>query len=93
MLNGGNFRRRVLSPAAERVGIPGFQVNDLRHSAVSFAVQLGANVYAIQRMVGHSKLDHPSTCTANLWDDSQEQLASQLNVGSGQKHRPYPLRW
>ena len=44
----------------------GLRVNDLRHSAVSFAVAHGANVYAVQRMVGHSKPRSPSTSTGSL---------------------------
>jgi integrase len=55
-------------------------VNDLRHSAVSFAVAHGANVYAVQRMVGHSKPSITLDVYGELWDDSQEQLAGQLDA-------------
>lgn len=80
MLNGGNFRRRMFSPAVQRTGVNhGLRVNDLRHSAVSFAVAHGANVYAVQRMVGHSKPSITLDVYGELWDDSQEQLATKLD--------------
>lgn len=57
----------------------GLRVNDLRHSPVSFAVAHGANVYAVQRMVGHSKPSITLDVYGELWDDSQEQLATKLD--------------
>ena len=81
MVQGGNFRRRVLSPAAERAGLAdGLRVNDLRHSAVSFAVAHGANVYAVQKMVSHSKPSITLDVYGELWDTSQEQLAEKLDA-------------
>jgi integrase len=81
MLDGGNFRRRVFSPAAKSAGVNhGLRVNDLRHSAVSFAVEHGANVYAIQRMVGHSKSSITLDVYGELWDTSQEELAERLDT-------------
>jgi integrase len=81
MLDGGNFRSRVFGPAAEPAGLPPrLRVNDLRHSAVSFAVALGANVYAVQRMVGHSKPSITLDVYGELWDTSQEQLAEKLDA-------------
>ena len=55
-------------------------MNDLRHSAVSFAVAHGANVYAVQRMVCHSKPSITLDVYGELWDDSQETLAAQLDA-------------
>lgn len=68
-------------PSQRSAGLPaGLRVNDLRHSAVSFAVAHGANVYAVQRMVGHSKPSITLDVYGELWDDSQEQLAGQLDA-------------
>lgn len=76
----GNFRRRVFAPASVRAEVNhGLQVNDLRHSAVSFAVAHGANVYTVQRMVGHSRPSFTLDVYGELWDDSQEQLATKLD--------------
>jgi integrase len=55
-------------------------VNDLRHSAVSLAVAHGANVYHVSKMVGHSKPSITLDVYGELWDDSQETLAAQLDA-------------
>jgi integrase len=49
-----NFRSRVFKPAAEAIGVPGLTPHDLRHTAASLAVQAGANVKTVQRMLGHA---------------------------------------
>jgi hypothetical protein len=79
MLDGGNFRRRVFALALVRAEVNhGLRVNDPT-PAVSFAVAHGANVYALQRMVGHSKSSITLDVYGELWDDSQEQLATKLD--------------
>jgi integrase len=81
MLDAGNFRSRVFKPAALRAGLGAeLRVNDLRHSAVSFAVAHGANVYAVQRMLGHAKPSITLDVYGELWDDSQNKLADQLDA-------------
>jgi len=42
--------------AVKRTGIPRITPHDLRHSAASFAVSAGANVKAVQKMLGHSSV-------------------------------------
>jgi hypothetical protein len=80
MLDGGNFRRRVFALASVRAEVnDGLRVNDLRHSAVSFAVAHRANVYHVSKMVGHSKPSITLDVYGELWDDSQEQLATKLD--------------
>ena len=49
-----NFRSRVFAPAATAIGVPKLTPHDLRHTAASLAVQAGANVKAVQRMLGHA---------------------------------------
>jgi integrase len=81
MIIGGNFRRREFAPAAERAGVAeGFRVNDLRHSAVSFAIAHGATVYSVQQMVGHAKPSITLDVYGELWDESQEVLADKLDA-------------
>ncbi len=49
-------RGRVWKPACEASGMPeGLRIHDLRHTAASLAVSAGANVKAVQRMLGHAK--------------------------------------
>ncbi|MFI7279857.1 tyrosine-type recombinase/integrase [Micromonospora chersina] len=49
-----NFRSRVFAPAAASVGLAGLTPHDLRHTAASLSVAAGANVQAVQRMLGHA---------------------------------------
>jgi integrase len=50
----GNRRHRVFDPACATAGIIGLTPHDLRHTAASLAIAAGANVKAVQRMLGHS---------------------------------------
>ena len=101
MLDAGNFRSRIFKPAAQRAGLgDGLRINDLRHSAVSFAVAHGANVYAVQRMLGHAKPSITLDVYGELWDESQVELANRLdaairaegrNAGAGSRWQHHPV--
>ena len=81
MLDAGNCRSRVFKPAAVRAGLgTDLRVNDLRHSAVSFAVGHGANVYAVQRMLGHAKLSITLDVYGELSEHEQVELAERLDA-------------
>jgi integrase len=59
VLRSGNFRTRFFAPAVERMQerdaeFPKITPHDLRHTAASLAVSAGANVKAVQRMLGHA---------------------------------------
>jgi integrase len=47
-----NFRRRSFDVAATQAGLDGLTPHDRRHTAASLAVASGANVKAVQRMLG-----------------------------------------
>jgi integrase len=49
-----NFRRDVFDKAADDPGVPDLVPHELRHTAASLAVSAGANVKAVQKMLGHS---------------------------------------
>jgi integrase len=78
-LNVNNWRRRVFQAAAKRAGLGNLRVNDLRHTAVSFAIGHGASVYDVQRMVGHSKPSITLDVYGELWDASADRLAERLD--------------
>ena len=42
-----------MNRAAEEIGIPGFHPHELRHTAASLAIASGADVKAVQQMLGH----------------------------------------
>ncbi|WP_307842117.1 site-specific integrase [Salinibacterium sp. SWN1162] len=63
-------------------------VHDLRHSAASLAISAGANVKAVQRMLGHASAAMTLDTYADLFDDdldavsvALDQAASKSNVG------------
>ena len=49
-----NGRPRVFDQACVAAGIDGLTPHDLRHTAASLAISAGANVKAVQRMLGHA---------------------------------------
>jgi integrase len=75
VLRGGNFRSRFFAPAVERLRegdaeFPKITPHDLRHTAASLAVSAGANVKAVQRMLGHASAAMTLDVYADLFDGS-----------------------
>lgn len=54
--------------------------HDLRHTAASLAVSAGANVKAIQRMLGHKDAAMTLNTYADLFEDDLDQVADALDV-------------
>jgi integrase len=52
VLRVGNFRKRAFDRAARDAGLPGLTPHELRHTAAILAVSSGANVKAVQRLLG-----------------------------------------
>lgn len=65
--------------AVKRSGIPRITPHDLRHSAASFAVSAGANVKAVQRMLGHSSAAMTLDTYADLFDEDLDAVAIALD--------------
>ncbi len=57
---------------------PEITTHDLRHTAASLAVSAGANVKAVQRMLGHAKASMTLDTYADLFEDDLEQVATRL---------------
>jgi integrase len=74
-----NFRRRVFAPAAKRAQLAGLRPNDLRHAAVARAIGNGADVYAVQTMLGHSQASTTLDIYGRLWHRSADRLAAKLD--------------
>ena len=90
-LRNSNFRRDVFDRAAVSVGLRGLTIHDLRHTAASLAIGAGANVKAVQLMLGHASaamtLDvyagfSPTTSTPSQ-RGSTRQLRGVLRPHSG----------
>ncbi|WP_343212860.1 site-specific integrase [Arthrobacter sp. H20] len=65
--------------AVKRADVPRVTPHDLRHSAASFAVSAGANVKAVQRMLGHSSAAMTLDVYAELFEDDLDAVADALD--------------
>jgi Phage integrase family len=79
VLRNGNFRRRVFDPAVEAVGLSGLAPSDLRHTAASLAIAAGANVKAVQRMLGHASAAMTLDVYAGLFGEDLDEVADRLD--------------
>lgn len=66
-------------------------LHDLRHTAASLAISAGANVKAVQRMLGHASAAMTLDTYADLFDDDLDAVATALDeaklASSGIAHR------
>ena len=58
---------------------PRMTLHDLRHTAASLAISAGANVKAIQRMLGHASAAMTLDTYADLFDDDLDSVADALD--------------
>lgn len=86
--DGGRLRRPPtqrgwFQQAISKAGVPRLTPHDLRHTAASLAVQSGANVKAVQRMLGHTSAAMTLDIYADLFDDDLDALAASLDSAVG----------
>ena len=95
VLRVSNYRRKVFAPAvvacrkADEL-FPAITPHDLRHTAASLAVSAGANVKAVQRMLGHAKASMTLDVYADLFDEDLDGVADRLDMAI--KSAADPLR-
>jgi integrase len=65
--------------AVSTAKMPRVTPHDLRHTAASLAVSAGANVKAVQRMLGHASAAMTLDLYADLFDDDPEAVATALD--------------
>jgi integrase len=80
-----NYRGRVFQPAVEKCqkahkSFPSITPRDLRYTAASLAVSTGANVKAVQRMLGHAKASMTLDVYADLFDEDLDGVADRLDA-------------
>jgi integrase len=78
-LRNRNARRGWFDAAAIEVGVPGLTPHELRHTAASLAVSAGANVKAVQRILGHASAVMTLDRYADLFDDDLDAVAARLD--------------
>lgn len=74
-MRSGAFRTRHYYPALEACGIAQLRIHDLRHTAASLAVDSGANVKDVQRMLGHESAAMTLDVYADLLEGRQDTIA------------------
>jgi integrase len=85
------WSRRHFAPAVERAGITTkISPNDLRHYAVKFAIGQGADVFAVQKMLGHAKPSITLDIYGSEWETSAEDLAAKLEGPIREAHAVRP---
>jgi integrase len=58
---------------------PTVTIHDLRHTAASMAISAGANVKAVQRMLGHASAAMTLDTCADLFDDDLDSVSDRLD--------------
>lgn len=64
--------------ALDECGIPYMSPHDLRHTAASLAISAGANVKALQRMLGHESAAMTLDTYSELFDDDLDAVGAAL---------------
>ncbi len=85
VLRVSNYRKRFFRAAvntcqAADSSFPTLTPHDLRHTAASLAVSAGANVKAVQRMLGHANASMTLDVYADLFDDYLDGVAVSLDA-------------
>lgn len=70
---------RAIACLAADPTFPRVTPHDLRHTAASLAVQAGAHVKAVQRMLGHASAAMTLDVYADLFDDDLDAVATALD--------------
>ncbi len=74
-----NWRNQVFDRARNQAGLGGLTPHDLRHSAASLAIASGANVKAVQRMLGHASAAMTLDVYAGLFGDDLGAVGAALD--------------
>lgn len=78
-LRNHTFRNGWFDPAAAAIGLEALTPHELRHTAASLAVSAGANVKAVQRMLGHASASITLDVYADLFEDDLDAVAIALD--------------
>lgn len=77
-----NWRDRHFYRATERAGLGGaaeIHPHDLRHTAVSLAIQSGADIKVVQQIAGHASAKLTLDTYGHLFDEGIDDVASRLD--------------
>jgi integrase len=80
-----DFARGWLDDAAYMIGQDGLTPHELRHTAASLAISAGANVKAVQRMLGHASAAVTLDVYSDLIDNDLDAVAAALDIEIARK--------
>jgi integrase len=84
-----NWKRSVgWSEATSAVGVPGFRVHDLRHTAASVWLGAGADPKVVQRVLGHATAAMTMDLYGHMVDANLWQAAQLIGDTSGTSESP-----
>ncbi|RSZ64404.1 site-specific integrase [Corynebacterium hylobatis] len=95
-VSASNFRQRVWQPAVEDVDglVPeDVRIHDLRHTAASLAISAGANVKAVQAMLGHASAVMTLDTYADLFPDDLDAVGVAMDMLIVESRRVELSRW
>lgn len=69
----------ISASGEEQQVMPRVTPHDLRHTAASLAISAGANVKAVQRMLGHASASMTLDVYAELFEDDLDEVAEALD--------------
>ena len=85
-LDAHNWRARIFRPAAEAAGLGNLHPHALRHTAASLAIAAGADVLALQRMLGHSSPTTTLHVYGHLFDTRLDEVAERMSGAAREAH-------
>lgn len=71
--------RSWFKTALKQAGLEPMTLHDLRHTAASLSISAGANVKAVQRMLGHASAAMTLDIYADLFDDDLNAVSDRLD--------------
>lgn len=73
------FPRTVMTAAGEETVVYDFKLHELRHTAASLAIQAGANIKALQNMLGHQSAGLTLDRYGHLYGSDVEAVGVAIN--------------
>jgi integrase len=79
-MRASNVRRRWWAKALADAGLPAdFKLHELRHTAASLAIRSGANIKALQNMLGHASAGLTLDRYGHLYDSDVDTVCHAIN--------------
>jgi integrase len=69
----------LFDEAAEMIGQDGLTPHEMQHTAASLAISAGANVKAVQRMLGHASAAVTLDVYSDLFDSDLDTVSAALD--------------